>query len=88
MLLSLALSIYTSNDEASMAIYQFLVAVRAAEKGPAGASAQLTDENGNVTSHLMGCLSRTVKLLEAGIKPVWVFGVCSTVLFISRIFTH
>ena len=55
-----------------MAIYQFLVAVRSAEKG-GGASVQLTDENGNVTSHLMGCLSRTVKLLEAGIKPVWVF---------------
>ncbi len=24
-------------------------------------------------SHLQGVLSRTVKLIEAGIKPVWVF---------------
>jgi flap endonuclease-1 len=33
--------------DASMAIYQFLVAVRSAEKG--GASMQLTDADGNVT---------------------------------------
>ena len=34
---------------------------------------QLTDENGQVTAHLIGVLSRTCRMLEAGIKPVYVF---------------
>ncbi|KAM0878812.1 hypothetical protein ACQ4PT_034631 [Festuca glaucescens] len=33
----------------------------------------LTNEAGEVTSHLQGMLNRTVRLLEAGIKPVFVF---------------
>ncbi|KAL3749870.1 hypothetical protein ACJRO7_010919 [Eucalyptus globulus] len=33
----------------------------------------LTNEAGEVTSHLQGMLYRTIRLLEAGIKPVYVF---------------
>merc|ERR1719226_349471 len=33
----------------------------------------LTNEDGKVTSHIIGMLTRTLKLMEAGIKPVYVF---------------
>lgn len=49
-----------------MSLYQFLIAVRAE-------GAQLTDSNGETTSHLMGTFYRTIRLLENGIKPVYVF---------------
>jgi flap endonuclease-1 len=49
-----------------MSLYQFLIAVRAD-------GAQLTDSNGETTSHLMGVFYRTIRLLENGIKPVYVF---------------
>ena len=55
-----------------MAIYQFLVAVRTAGAGGAPA-AQLTNEAGEVTSHLQGLWYRTLKFVESGIKPVYVF---------------
>ncbi|XP_039138356.1 flap endonuclease 1-A-like [Dioscorea cayenensis subsp. rotundata] len=32
-----------------------------------------TNEAGEVTSHLQGMFNRTIRLLEAGIKPVYVF---------------
>eukprot|EP00316_Scyphosphaera_apsteinii_P016139 CAMPEP_0119312008 /NCGR_PEP_ID=MMETSP1333-20130426/24713_1 /TAXON_ID=418940 /ORGANISM="Scyphosphaera apsteinii, Strain RCC1455" /LENGTH=386 /DNA_ID=CAMNT_0007316543 /DNA_START=33 /DNA_END=1193 /DNA_ORIENTATION=- len=54
--------------DASMAIYQFLIAVR-----QAGGEGQLTNENGEVTSHLIGMLHRTINMMEAGLKPVFVF---------------
>ncbi|XP_039162860.1 flap endonuclease 1-like [Eucalyptus grandis] len=53
--------------DASMSIYQFLVVV--GRKG----TRMLTNEAGEVTSHLQGMLYRTIRLLEAGIKPVYVF---------------
>ncbi|CAM0152500.1 unnamed protein product [Urochloa decumbens] len=53
--------------DASLSIYQFLVVV--GRKG----SELLTNEAGEVTSHLQGMLNRTVRMLEAGIKPVFVF---------------
>ncbi|XP_073140605.1 flap endonuclease 1 isoform X1 [Henckelia pumila] len=53
--------------DASMSIYQFLIVV-----GRAG-NEMLTNEAGEVTSHLQGMFSRTIRLLEAGIKPVYVF---------------
>ena len=34
---------------------------------------QLTNEAGEVTAHLQGMLTRTCRMLEAGIKPVYVF---------------
>lgn len=49
-----------------MCLYQFLIAVRAE-------GAQLTSQDGETTSHLMGLFYRTIRLLENGIKPVYVF---------------
>ena len=51
-----------------MAIYQFLVAIRSSDTG-GGSSAQLMNEAGEVTSHLQGMWYRTLKFIEAGIKP-------------------
>ncbi|XP_048139925.1 flap endonuclease 1 isoform X1 [Rhodamnia argentea] len=53
--------------DASMSIYQFLIVV-----GRSGTE-MLTNEAGEVTSHLQGMFNRTIRLLEAGIKPVYVF---------------
>ena len=52
--------------DASMQIYQCLIAVRYA-------SGQLTDSTGSTTSHITGILYRTIRLIEHGIKPVYVF---------------
>jgi len=52
--------------DASMSLYQFLIAVR--QDG-----AQLTDANGEPTSHLNGTFYRTIRMIENGIKPVYVF---------------
>lgn len=48
-------------------LYQFLASIR----GPDGSL--LTDSNGNVTSHLTGLFSRTSKMMQIGIKCVFVF---------------
>ncbi|XP_058076519.1 flap endonuclease 1 isoform X1 [Magnolia sinica] len=53
--------------DASMSIYQFLIVV-----GRIGTET-LTNEAGEVTSHLQGMFSRTIRLLESGLKPVYVF---------------
>lgn len=52
--------------DASMAVYQFLIAIR--QDGN-----QLTNDDGEVTSHVAGLFYRTIRLLENGIKPVFVF---------------
>ncbi|XP_029666544.1 flap endonuclease 1 [Formica exsecta] len=52
--------------DASMCLYQFLIAVRSE-------GAQLTTVDGETTSHLMGTFYRTIRLVEQGIKPVYVF---------------
>ncbi|NXP15449.1 FEN1 endonuclease, partial [Thinocorus orbignyianus] len=52
--------------DASMSIYQFLIAVRQ------GAEV-LQNEEGETTSHLMGMFYRTIRMVENGIKPVYVF---------------
>lgn len=52
--------------DASMSIYQFLIAVR--QGGEA-----LQNEEGETTSHLMGMFYRTIRMMENGIKPVYVF---------------
>lgn len=49
-----------------MSIYQFLVAIRV------GAD-NMTNADGDVTSHLQGLFYRTIKLIELGIKPCYVF---------------
>ncbi|KAJ0013749.1 hypothetical protein Pint_21871 [Pistacia integerrima] len=53
--------------DASMSIYQFLIVV-----GRTGTET-LTNEAGEVTSHLQGMFTRTIRLLESGMKPVYVF---------------
>ncbi|KAF9764148.1 Flap endonuclease 1 [Nosema granulosis] len=51
--------------DASMFIYQFLIAVRSD-----GASLGTED---NTTSHIVGMFYRTIRLVEAGVTPVYVF---------------
>ncbi|KAI8930199.1 PIN domain-like protein [Entophlyctis helioformis] len=53
--------------DASMSIYQFLIAVRSND------GQMLTNEAGETTSHLMGLFYRTIRMLENGIKPAYVF---------------
>ncbi|CAH2350320.1 flap endonuclease 1 [[Candida] railenensis] len=53
--------------DASMCLYQFLIAVRQAD------GQQLTNEDGETTSHLSGMFYRTIRMVENGIKPVYVF---------------
>lgn len=53
-------------DAANM-IYQFLSSIRQSDGN------LLTNEEGNVTSHLSGILYRTSSFVESGIKPIYVF---------------
>lgn len=57
--------------DASMSIYQFLIAVRSG--GPNQASMQLTNAEGETTSHIQGMFNRTIRYMTEGIKPVFVF---------------
>lgn len=57
--------------DASMAMYQFLIATQFSSKQ--GVSLDLTDSEGNQTAHLLGLFNRTVMFIECGIKPIWVF---------------
>ena len=49
-----------------MSIYSFLIAVRSDGQ-------QLMNETGETTSHLMGMFYRTLRIVENGIKPLYVF---------------
>ncbi|KAF2877884.1 flap endonuclease 1 [Massariosphaeria phaeospora] len=51
---------------ASMSIYSFLIAVRSDGQ-------QLMNESGETTSHLMGLFYRTLRMVDNGIKPLYVF---------------
>lgn len=53
--------------DASMSLYQFLIAVRQSD------GQQMTSESGEVTSHLLGFFYRTLRMIDYGIKPVYVF---------------
>ncbi|GAA5813698.1 hypothetical protein MFLAVUS_007184 [Mucor flavus] len=53
--------------DASMCIYQFMIAVRQQD------GQLLQNEDGETTSHLMGLFYRTVRMVDNGIKPVYVF---------------
>ena len=53
--------------DATMALYQFLVAVRHGEHG------NLTNDAGEVTSHIIGFFYRTIRMMENGIKPIYIF---------------
>jgi len=50
-----------------MSIYSFLIAVRS------GDGQQLMNETGETTSHLMGMFYRTLRIVDNGIKPLYVF---------------
>ncbi|VDM74889.1 unnamed protein product [Strongylus vulgaris] len=52
--------------DASMCLYQFLIAVR--QDG-----SQLQSESGETTSHLMGMFYRTIRMIDNGVKPCYVF---------------
>lgn len=52
--------------DASMSIYQFLIAVRSE-------GSVLMNEAGETTSHLMGIFYRTIRMIENGIRPIYVF---------------
>lgn len=56
--------------DASMCLYQFLIMIR---ENRSGTYQNLTNEEGQVTSHIIGMLTRTIRLMESGIKPVYVF---------------
>ena len=49
-----------------MSIYSFLIAVRSDGQ-------QLMNETGETTSHLMGMFYRTLRMVDNGIKPLYVF---------------
>ncbi|KAK9248677.1 PIN domain-like protein [Lipomyces tetrasporus] len=53
--------------DASMSLYQFLIAVRQQD------GQQLMSETGETTSHLMGMFYRTLRIIDNGIKPVYIF---------------
>lgn len=61
--------------DASMAMYQFLIAVRSSgpEGGGGYGASMLTNEAGEVTSHIQGMFNRSIKMMASGIKPVFVF---------------
>jgi flap endonuclease-1 len=48
-----------------MSIYSFLIAVRSNGE-------MLTNEDGETTSHLMGMFYRTLRIIDNGIKPLYV----------------
>ncbi|KAI9801694.1 MAG: Elongation of fatty acids protein 2 [Piccolia ochrophora] len=50
----------------SMSIYSFLIAVRSEGQ-------QLMSDTGETTSHLMGIFYRTLRIVDNGIKPLFVF---------------
>jgi len=53
--------------DALNSLYQFLASIRQPDGTP------LMDSKGNVTSHLSGLLYRTSRLMDIGIKPIYVF---------------
>ncbi|EYE96236.1 multifunctional nuclease RAD27 [Aspergillus ruber CBS 135680] len=52
--------------DASMSIYSFMIAVRSEGQ-------QLMSDTGETTSHLMGMFYRTLRMVDNGIKPLYVF---------------
>lgn len=61
-----AKSIVALTSCSSMSIYSFLIAVRSDGQ-------QLMSDTGETTSHLMGMFYRTLRIVDNGIKPLYVF---------------
>src|SRR6201992_3021063 len=55
-----------TSSSSSMSIYSFLIAVRSDGQ-------QLLTATGETTSHLMGMFYRTLRIIDNGIKPLYVF---------------
>lgn len=53
--------------DTSSILYQFLASIRQRDGTP------LTDKKGNITSHLMGLLTRSTSLMASGLKIAWIF---------------
>ncbi|KAI5476333.1 hypothetical protein MNV49_007846 [Pseudohyphozyma bogoriensis] len=53
--------------DASMSLYQFLIAVRMQD------GQQLQNDSGETTSHLMGMFYRTLRMVDNDLKPCYVF---------------
>ncbi|CCW61040.1 unnamed protein product [Phytomonas sp. EM1] len=56
--------------DASMSIYQFIIAMKGFQDGQ---GIELTNQNGEVTSHLNGLFNRTLRMVDEGIRPIYVF---------------
>lgn len=59
--------------DASMYIYQFMIAMQGLAENGAADLAQLQNADGEVTTHLNGIWSRTLKMIDEGLKPIYVF---------------
>mmetsp|Transcript_16161 Transcript_16161/g.22757 ORF Transcript_16161/g.22757 Transcript_16161/m.22757 type:complete len:445 (+) Transcript_16161:180-1514(+) len=57
--------------DASMAIYQFLIAVRSGNQN--NAAVMLTNAEGETTSHIQGLFNRSIRFFVEGVRPVFVF---------------
>lgn len=53
--------------DATMALYQFLIAIRFGDQG------NLMNDEGETTSHINGFFYRTIRMMENGVKPIWIF---------------
>jgi flap endonuclease-1 len=56
--------------DASMSIYQFIIAMKGFSDGQ---GVELTNENGEITSHINGLFARTLRMVDEGLKPIYVF---------------
>eukprot|EP00758_Cryptobia_borreli_P016698 Tbor_TRINITY_DN6128_c1_g7::TRINITY_DN6128_c1_g7_i1::g.22710::m.22710/K04799/FEN1, RAD2; flap endonuclease-1 len=56
--------------DASMSIYQFIIAMKGFEDGQ---GVELKNGNGEVTSHINGLFARTIRMVEEGLLPLYVF---------------
>lgn len=56
--------------DASMSIYQFIIAMKGFQDGR---GMELTNDAGEVTSHINGLFTRTLRMIDEGIKPIYVF---------------
>ena len=59
--------------DASMAMYQFLIATQSFSRKGAPGVKELKDADGNLSGHMVGMFHRTIQFLDNGIKPIWVF---------------
>lgn len=65
--------------DAHNALYQFLSRIRGLDGAP------LKDRKGRITSHLSGLIYRTANLVEAGIKPAYIFDGKPSILKIKEV---